>query len=115
MSYIRTNWKDGDTITAAKLNNITSHLAPLVAVEDENGLLNVSYADIRDAILDGRLVFLYSEESGSETYNMLQTMSENTSTNREVLFWGETAGEPAEIVCYSDSDDGTLRRFIEPV
>ena len=52
--YQKTNWQSGDTITAAKLNNIENGIAGggvLVVHEDMDGMLDKTWQQIYDAPL----------------------------------------------------------------
>lgn len=65
MSYTPTTWKDGDIITAEKLNKIENGIAGdvvwveiTVAPEGESGTrLQSSYGEIEEALLAGKAVY----------------------------------------------------------
>lgn len=65
MSYTPTNWKSGDVVTSAKLNNIESGIvnSVLVVTADENNALDHTYAEIEAA----NFVVLKNAPSGGLT------------------------------------------------
>ena len=73
ITYEPTNWESGDVITAEKLNKLGRQLSPLIIDITDNSSLGMSYKDIKDAILSGRKVTVYSNENNQlSLYNMHQ-------------------------------------------
>lgn len=58
--YQPTEWKTGDIVSSQGLNKIENNIGPLIVNFDveNDGYINASYNDIKDAILAGRPVFL---------------------------------------------------------
>lgn len=71
MSYAPTEWKTGDIITAEKLNNMESGIVGsakvlFVSSDDETGLYNKTWNEIKNALSDGVLcLVVYSDDAYS--------------------------------------------------
>ena len=76
MTYVKTNWKTGDTITADKLNNIENGIAssggggggvlilhPVISESEID--LKISYTDLKTNFLSGKTIILSAERTHS--------------------------------------------------
>ena len=68
MSYTPTNWKSGDVVTSAKLNNIESGIvnSVLVVTMDTNNALDHTYAEIEAA---NYVVYKYAPDGGVAAFS----------------------------------------------
>lgn len=66
MSYSKTTWTDGDTITAQNLNkmeNGISEAGPLI-IHDNDGTMDKTWQEIYDAFTAGRACYVDYNDSG---------------------------------------------------
>ena len=81
MSYNSTTWVTGDTITAAKLNNIESGIQEstntnkLYLCTDTEGTLNHSYNDIKNALLANKNIWVQQTFENGIGYLLLQKIT----------------------------------------
>lgn len=74
MSYTPTEWKNGDTITAEKLNKIEEGIegasGVLIVTEiidvERQVVLNKTWQEIYDAVFSGKQVFMQNSSDGIE-------------------------------------------------
>ncbi len=71
MSYIKTNWIDGDIITTNRLNNIEQGISNMEVVKtfettysydestDAPSFTDINYLDIKNSLQHGELVFVF--------------------------------------------------------
>ena len=79
MSYTPTEWKNGDTITAEKLNKIEEGIADggvLIVtktddVEHTQITLSKTWQEIYDAVISGKQILLDNSDSGNISLNFL--------------------------------------------
>lgn len=68
MSYTKTTWVTGDTITATKMNNIESGVeaannsGSIVMLTDTNGTLNKTVNEIYQLLSSGTILVLFEDE-----------------------------------------------------
>lgn len=92
MSYNKTTWANGDVITAEKLNNIETGVEgannPLIVNvtwddEEEKGVADKTFGEIRTALENGQLVYLHniSDDSNglSVSFHIIYGISYNIS------------------------------------
>lgn len=110
MTYVKTNWKTGDTITADKLNNIENGIASsgsgggflVVTVSTPSGyngkILDKTYAEIKEALSAKIPVYIYEYTE--------ETVEEIGITTNSTIF------EPIVIAekQYNDEDESTYYR-----
>ena len=86
MTYVKTNWKTGDTITADKLNNIEDGIASsggggggatvITAPEDATEVgLDMTFEEMKDAVLNGNIPSFIIIEHGTYEGEEYETLS----------------------------------------
>lgn len=88
MNYEPTNWKDGDLITASKLNNLDKGIVATEGAEpssvmviypnnDGDARLTATYQQIKTALLAGKVVFYINDQpSGDMIHRGLEYVSQ---------------------------------------
>ena len=71
MSYEPTNWKTGDVVTSAKLNKLENGVAGaggVLVVHDNDGTLDKTWKEIRDAMGTGIAIVssIFDEETNTD-------------------------------------------------
>lgn len=85
MSYTPSTWAKGDTITAAKLNNMESGISGAQAYmvglnfdNDNNVTLDKTWQEILDAAAAGKYVIVFKADENNAIYSPLLSISGGT-------------------------------------
>lgn len=109
MAYVKTTWQTGDVITAEKLNNMEAGISRFEIIdavlnEDDNFVIQMSFADLKSLIDSGKVVFVSFLTTGG-TGLVLGV----TESNCRVYVTGYTTtaqgSSPTVIRFAADSDD----------
>lgn len=112
MSYTPYTWQSGDTVTAARLNNIEQGVANAggvlvvnAVISDDSVYLDKTYNEIKSAIIDGKLIgILRAFEEDDYYFETIQSVSIDNSNYCVIT---------AESIYKSESPDGVLTLFEE--
>lgn len=99
MSYTPSTWAKGDTITAAKLNNMESGISGAQAYmvgmsfdNDNNMTLDKTWQEILDAAAAGKYVIVFMADENNAYYGPLASVSGGTgmaSYTIDIVWVGE--------------------------
>lgn len=98
MSYTPSTWAKGDTITAAKLNNMESgisgaqaYMVGLILGNDDSMTLDKTWQEILDAAVAGKYVIVFAADENNALYSPLVSVSGSTngaSYTIDIVLWG---------------------------
>ena len=96
MSYEKTTWSSGDTITAEKLNNIEDGIAGAdnrgvfaVGFQEDGGTLDKTWKEIHDAVSDGKLSFVFFMGEDEIGIGIVMSVYEEGGYSIDVMGWNE--------------------------
>lgn len=85
MAYEKTEWKNGDTITAEKLNHMEDGIAEgggafiVEFKDDEIWYLKQTFGDVYQNYLNGKMILLLNRANESIRYSSLLTLEIDTT------------------------------------
>lgn len=128
MSYEPTNWKDGDLVTAKKLNKLEQGVAnsggggTFIFSESESSpsgsVFTTTFREIIDALEQGKIVIYRYKEYGSNGYiinlsdAILTNIAEGTNYwTLRFLCYEAKSGEYTPLKLMADDYDNTIKEY----